>query len=115
MFSKGNGANGYTIQVVANKYNPSNYWCVVELHKRLNDVITGLNRSGRWRSAYTIDFAENKVAGKVLVNVHYYEQGNVSHTYVLLLEKADVNGMLGPTFNDARHSIQNTSWNIFCR
>lgn len=35
-------------------------------------------RSGRWRSEYIIDLNENKVTGKILVNVHYYEQGNVS-------------------------------------
>ncbi|TEB39904.1 F-actin-capping protein subunit alpha [Coprinellus micaceus] len=49
----------FTLQVVANKYNPSNYW------------------SGRWRSEYTVDLTEKKVKGKILVNVHYYEQGNV--------------------------------------
>lgn len=35
------------------------------------------NRSGRWRSEYRIDLEGNKVEGKILVNVHYYEQGNV--------------------------------------
>ncbi|KAI0789633.1 F-actin-capping protein subunit alpha [Abortiporus biennis] len=49
----------YIIQIVANKYNPSNFW------------------SGRWRSEYTIDLAEKTLTGKILVNVHYYEQGNV--------------------------------------
>lgn len=34
-------------------------------------------RSGRWRSEYVIDLDENKVDGKILANVHYYEQGNV--------------------------------------
>jgi hypothetical protein len=36
-----------------------------------------LPRSGRWRSEYRVDIAEKKAEGKVLVNVHYYEQGNV--------------------------------------
>jgi len=50
----------FTVQIVANKYNPANFW------------------SGRWRSQYQIDFAESKtIQGKILVNVHYYEQGNV--------------------------------------
>ncbi|KAF8550820.1 F-actin capping protein, alpha subunit [Imleria badia] len=50
----------FTIQIVSNKYNPANFW------------------SGRWRSQYQIDFAESKtIQGKILVNVHYYEQGNV--------------------------------------
>lgn len=29
VFSKGNGVQEYTIQVVANKYNPANYWYVI--------------------------------------------------------------------------------------
>lgn len=51
--------NQFIVQIVANKYNPSNYW------------------SGRWRSQYYIDFDSKMIEGKVLVNVHYYEQGNV--------------------------------------
>ncbi|KAH7885371.1 F-actin-capping protein subunit alpha [Phlebopus sp. FC_14] len=49
----------FAVQIVANKYNPSNFW------------------SGRWRSHYKIDLNNNTIQGKVLVNVHYYEQGNV--------------------------------------
>jgi len=49
----------FTIQIVANKYNPSNYW------------------SGRWRSQYVVDLHEGKLKGAVFVNVHYYEDGNV--------------------------------------
>jgi len=49
----------FTMQIVANKYNPTNYW------------------SGRWRSEYTIDPTERQVKGTILLNVHYYEQGNV--------------------------------------
>lgn len=37
-----------------------------------------LNRSGRWRSRYVIDLAKGQISGKVFINVHYYEQGNVS-------------------------------------
>ncbi|KAG6850736.1 hypothetical protein H0H93_009359 [Arthromyces matolae] len=51
--------NQYIIQIVANKYNATNYW------------------SGRWRSEYTVDLNENKISGKIHLNVHYYEQGNV--------------------------------------
>ncbi|KAI0693957.1 F-actin capping protein alpha subunit [Cytidiella melzeri] len=60
----------YIIQVVANKYNPSNFW------------------SGRWRSEYIVDFEARTLQGKILVNVHYYEQGNVqlSTTHSLSLE-----------------------------
>lgn len=49
----------FAVQIVSNKYNPSNYW------------------AGRWRSHYEIDFESNTIQGRVLVNVHYYEQGNV--------------------------------------
>ncbi|KAF8527514.1 F-actin-capping protein subunit alpha [Hysterangium stoloniferum] len=52
-------ASKYIIQIVANKYNPHNYW------------------SGRWRSEYIVDIDEAKLRGKVLINVHYFEQGNV--------------------------------------
>ncbi|KAI0081601.1 F-actin capping protein, alpha subunit [Panus rudis PR-1116 ss-1] len=59
VFSKPGTASEYIIQIVANKYNPSNFW------------------SGRWRSEYTINLDTRKLEGKILVNVHYYEQGNV--------------------------------------
>lgn len=49
----------FSIVLVANKYNPSNFW------------------SGRWRSRYLIDLAKGQINGKVFINVHYYEQGNV--------------------------------------
>ncbi|CCL98413.1 uncharacterized protein FIBRA_00410 [Fibroporia radiculosa] len=64
-------ASRFYIQIVANKYNPSNFW------------------SGRWRSEYIIDLEEKQLKGKILVNVHYYEQGNVqlstTHTVELPL------------------------------
>ena len=37
------------------------------------------SRSGRWRSEYKVDLESRSVQGKIAVNVHYYEQGNVSH------------------------------------
>jgi capping protein alpha len=49
----------FTIQLVANKYNPQNFW------------------SGRWRSKYEVDLDAKKVTGTIYVTVHYYEQGNV--------------------------------------
>lgn len=49
-------------------------------------------RSGRWRSEYTIDTTAKTLEGKILVNVHYYEQGNVqlstTHTVSLALPSA---------------------------
>ena len=35
------------------------------------------HRSGRWRSEYILDLAAQTLTGKILLNVHYYEQGNV--------------------------------------
>ncbi|KAG6918751.1 hypothetical protein DXG01_011942 [Tephrocybe rancida] len=51
--------NRFIIQIAASKYSAPNFW------------------SGRWRSEYIVDLNENKVTGKIQVNVHYYEQGNV--------------------------------------
>lgn len=58
-FSSSGSTSRFVLQIVANKYNPSNFW------------------SGRWRSEYVVDFEEKTIVGKMLVNVHYYEQGNV--------------------------------------
>ncbi|KZV96424.1 F-actin capping protein, alpha subunit, partial [Exidia glandulosa HHB12029] len=60
----------YIIQLVANRYNPPNFW------------------SGRWRSEYVVDLAKGEARGTVLINVHYYEQGNVqlSTTHKPILE-----------------------------
>ena len=50
------------------------------------------NRSGRWRSEYIVDTSAKSLEGKILVNVHYYEQGNVqlstTHTISLPLPPA---------------------------
>ncbi|ETW81790.1 hypothetical protein HETIRDRAFT_384237, partial [Heterobasidion irregulare TC 32-1] len=59
VFAKPRSSTSFTVQIVANKYNPSNYW------------------SGRWRSEYVVDLEASTISGRVLVNVHYYEQGNV--------------------------------------
>lgn len=34
-------------------------------------------RTGRWRTQWVVDQAAEKVEGTILVEVHYYEQGNV--------------------------------------
>ncbi|KAF8908946.1 F-actin capping protein, alpha subunit [Gymnopilus junonius] len=62
VFSPREGSNSYILQLVANKYNPTNFW------------------SGRWRSEYAVNLTNNQVSGKILVNIHYYEQGNVQLT-----------------------------------
>ncbi|KAI8904731.1 F-actin-capping protein subunit alpha [Gorgonomyces haynaldii] len=50
-------SNEYTICIVAQKYNPDNFW------------------SGRWRSIWTLQ--DGILKGKIFVHVHYYEDGNV--------------------------------------
>lgn len=59
VFATFNDATRFIIQIVANKYNPVNFW------------------SGRWRSEYIVDLHAQTITGRILVNVHYYEQGNV--------------------------------------
>ncbi|KAI8978836.1 F-actin capping protein alpha subunit [Trametes punicea] len=74
VFPTPGSSSRYIIQIVANKYNPSNYW------------------SGRWRSEYIVDTDAKQLTGKILVNVHYYEQGNVqlstTHSVSLALPPA---------------------------
>lgn len=49
------------ILLVANRYSPNNFW------------------NGRFRAIYTVPVAEpTNVTGKIHVDVHYYEDGNVS-------------------------------------
>ncbi|KAK7690305.1 hypothetical protein QCA50_006962 [Cerrena zonata] len=76
IFSSPGNPDEFIIQIVANKYNPSNFW------------------SGRWRSEYTLNVGDRKLAGKILVNVHYYEQGNVQ-----LSTTHDISLVLPPTIN----------------
>ncbi|KAH8424864.1 F-actin-capping protein subunit alpha [Aspergillus melleus] len=49
------------IVLVANRYSPNNFW------------------NGRFRAIYTVPVAESTtVSGKIHVDVHYYEDGNVA-------------------------------------
>ncbi|KAL1711064.1 F-actin-capping protein subunit alpha [Schizophyllum commune] len=76
VFVSPDAPNKFTIQVVSNKYNPNNFW------------------SGRWRSEYTVDLNDNTINGKIWLNVHYYEQGNVqlntTHNITIALPPAIV-------------------------
>lgn len=74
----------FTVQIVSNKYNPANMWFVIHLWpNRFCGRLTIQDRSGRWRSQYHINFGESKtIEGRILVNVHYYEQGNVRTTRI---------------------------------
>lgn len=68
----------FTVQIVSNKYNPANFWCVPPSSSLDELRSIAEDRSGRWRSQYQIDVVESRtILGKILVNVHYYEQGNV--------------------------------------
>ncbi|KAG8936390.1 F-actin-capping protein subunit alpha [Tulasnella sp. 418] len=71
VFADPNSTKKYFILIVANKYNAPNFW------------------SGRWRSQYEVDLEQRRISGTVLINVHYYEQGNVqlqtTHNPTLLL------------------------------
>ncbi|KAG8741581.1 F-actin-capping protein subunit alpha [Ceratobasidium sp. 414] len=51
VFASTSRSNTYIIQIVANKYNPQNFW------------------SGRWRSEYIVNLDKGEITGKVLVNV----------------------------------------------
>ncbi|KAI1794825.1 F-actin-capping protein subunit alpha [Ganoderma leucocontextum] len=74
VFPVAGSSTRFILQIVANKYNPANFW------------------SGRWRSEYVLDTAAQTLVGKILLNVHYYEQGNVqlstTHTVSLALPPA---------------------------
>lgn len=52
------------VAIVANKYNPRNYW------------------NGRWRSQWILEVSGSsaKLNGTLRANVHYYEDGNVQLT-----------------------------------
>ncbi|KAG4305479.1 hypothetical protein PORY_001035 [Pneumocystis oryctolagi] len=52
----------YTIIIVGNKYNPVNFW------------------NGRWRSFYQFSESSLTITGTLLIDVHYYEDGNVRLT-----------------------------------
>ena len=79
-FSPKEGSHSYILQVVANKYNPTNYWYVMFLSDDFVLMLYYTCRSGRWRSEYASDLTNNLVSGKIFVNIHYYEQGNVGIT-----------------------------------
>lgn len=49
----------FAIAIVGNKYNTQNFW------------------TGRWRSQYSYDKGSSSLRGQILVDVHYYEDGNV--------------------------------------
>lgn len=69
------GKNGNVIVCISSaKFNPNNFW------------------NGRWRSTWTITpGAKAQLEGKMYVNVHYYEDGNVQLT-TSTTKKIDADG-----------------------
>jgi len=63
---KEGGKNTITICISSAKFNPNNFW------------------NGRWRSVWTCKFSggggQMEITGRLRVNVHYYEDGNVQLT-----------------------------------
>ncbi|CAN6659378.1 F-actin-capping protein subunit alpha [Trichomonascus vanleenenianus] len=51
--------SGIAVVLVDSKYNPTNFW------------------NGRWRSHYIVDTSSSVIKGRIDVDVHYYEDGNV--------------------------------------
>lgn len=101
----------FTVQIVSNKYNPTNFWFVIARRLAFRRLI--LHRSGRWRSQYHIDFSESRtIQGKILVNVHYYEQGNVGITPIAPMPRA--HPRIGPAGNIARPLDTDTTSNCQC-
>jgi len=70
--------NAWTIELVSNKYKPDNFW------------------SGRWRSTYEVEPEKREARGRIAVDVHYYEQGNVqlhtTHSLKIPLSSPSVTG-----------------------
>ncbi|UKZ50177.1 F-actin-capping protein subunit alpha [Trichoderma virens] len=64
------------IVIVANKYSPNNFWYEHSLGYDMLQMLTG-DRNGRWRSVYTFDPSSGNLEGTIMVDVHYYEDGNV--------------------------------------
>jgi hypothetical protein len=47
------------------------------------------SRTGRWRTQWVVDQAAGEVSGTIQVDVHYFEQGNVSWLFLNLPSPAD--------------------------
>ena len=76
------GDSSITILLVANKYSPNNFWYVTYLRFLLTQkspILTSC-RNGRYRAVYHVSPASSasSITGTIHVDVHYYEDGNVS-------------------------------------
>jgi capping protein alpha len=84
------------ILLVANRYSPNNFWCVIQallnrgsilfytvyciLHTDQHKLTTSSHRNGRFRAIYQVPVSSSSTSinGNIHVDVHYYEDGNVS-------------------------------------
>lgn len=67
------------IVLVANRYSPNNFWYdMIRSYSSLGSWLIG-TRNGRLRATYQMPISEpTTVTGKINVDVHYYEDGNVA-------------------------------------
>lgn len=59
VFAQQNSSSEIAIVLADNKFSPNNYW------------------NGRWLAHFLIDTSSNQISGKISLDVHYYEDGNV--------------------------------------
>jgi capping protein alpha len=71
----------FVLEVVGNRYKPSNFW------------------TGRWRTRWTVDRGAGTVTGVINADVHYFEQGNVG---IIIFWRRDMLTPLGPAHNHPR-------------
>ncbi|SCU94783.1 LADA_0G11210g1_1 [Lachancea dasiensis] len=60
VYSKGGESKEVILTIVSTKYSPGNFW------------------NGHWRSIYHYDLETHDLRGVIEVNIHYFEDGNVS-------------------------------------
>jgi capping protein alpha len=83
------------ILLVANRYSPNNFWYVIQAlpnkgqytivyravhtHSDQHELTTSSHRNGRFRAIYQVPVSSStSINGKIHVDVHYYEDGNVA-------------------------------------
>jgi capping protein alpha len=67
----------YTVLIVGNKYNNSNFWSSLLRLSPLSSFVSLTSRNGRWRSIYKYNPQTSTLTGTVTITVHYFEDGNV--------------------------------------
>ncbi|KAL9015653.1 MAG: hypothetical protein Q9185_006964 [Variospora sp. 1 TL-2023] len=75
-------SNTITLHLVSNKYSPANFW------------------NGRWRSTYHFSPSPPTLTGRINVDVHYYEDGNVRLTTAKEVKELALDGVVSGTNNE---------------